>query len=245
MTSTAAFAIDTGLGDTELSENHLLKNRLSKKTATRTGKKRSKSSARSRTRTSTILKRILEENSGKTVSVEEIVNSLGTKSFGASLMAFSIPEVLPIPVPGLSAAVAIPTGIISTQMIRGKGEIHLPDLLLKRSVPRSALAGAIHGVLPLLERAESKAKVRWRWTTTKTAQRFLGFFILLLAAIIALPIPFTNMPCAIAIFIIALGMAEQDGALIALGLLIGLVTLLLIGAGAIGLLSLFSAATAA
>ena len=33
-----------------------------------------------------------------------------------SLMAFTIPEVLPIPIPGLSTAGVIPTGIISYQI---------------------------------------------------------------------------------------------------------------------------------
>jgi hypothetical protein len=130
-------------------------------------------------------------------------------------------------------------------MIQGKDEIRLPEVLLRRSVPRKALAGAINGILPLLERAEAGAKTRWKWASSKPAQRFLGVFVMLMAAIIALPIPFTNMPCAISIFILALGLAERDGALIALGIILGLITIALIGAVAFGLLSLFGAATAA
>src|SRR5436305_1485853 len=56
-------------------------------------------------RTSEILLQILEDNPQDLISVEQIVKALGTTSFGTSLMVFSIPEVIPIPVPGVSAIV--------------------------------------------------------------------------------------------------------------------------------------------
>jgi len=57
--------------------------------------------------------------------------------------------------------------------------------------------------------------------------------------VIALPIPFTNMPAAISIFIISLGMVEHDGALVSLGILLGLATIAMIGMLGLGILSLF------
>jgi hypothetical protein len=111
-------------------------------------------------------------------------------------MLFTIPEVLPIPIPGLSTVVVIPTGLISYQMFRGKEEISLPDSLLDRSIPRSAFAACVNAIMPFLEKAEAKIKPRWHWASSRPAKRFIGFFVLLMAAIIALPIPFTNMPFA-------------------------------------------------
>jgi hypothetical protein len=64
----------------------------------------------------------------------------------------------------------------------------------------------------------------------------------MMAAVIALPTPFTNMPAAISIFIISLGMVERDGVLISLGILLGLATIAMIGALGLGILSLFGAA---
>jgi len=91
-------------------------------------------------------------------------------------MVFSIPEVLPITLPGLTAAVVIPTAIISSQLIRGKREIRLPDALLKRSIPRKAFAAAVGAILPFLERAERGTRARWGWASNPVAKRFLGFF---------------------------------------------------------------------
>jgi hypothetical protein len=205
---------------------------------------RSKNATRAKAvpRTSEILRKLLEDESRKSFTIEEIVAGLGSRSLPASLMLFSIPEVLPIPLPGISAAVVIPTGIISYQMLRGKEEITLPKWLLERSVPRSAFAASIKAILPFLEKAEGKVRPRWRWASSPAAKRFIGFFVLLMAAIIALPIPFTNMPCAIAIFIIGLGLAERDGAMIALGILLGIALIGLIGVAAISILSLFGLA---
>jgi len=190
-------------------------------------------------RTSEILRGLLENNEEKSFSVEKLLGSLGTSSFGTSLMVFSIPEVLPIPIPGLFAIVVIPTGIISAQMAMGKKAITLPKWLLKRSVPRKPLVGAIRTILPVLERLERAVKPRWKWMTSAAAKRFLGAFILFLAGLMALPVPGTNMPLAIAIFVIALGLVERDGAMIAAGILIGLASVALLGGIFAGLMALF------
>ncbi len=189
-------------------------------------------------RTSDVLKALLENNSDEWFTVEQICAGLGTSSFGVSLLAFSIPEVVPIPVPGISAIVALPTGVVSAQMIAGKKELRLPKWLLRRKVPRKALSAAIHAILPALKRIEKGAKPRGRWVSNPLTQRLLGLFIFVLALFIALPIPATNMPPAIAIFVTSLGMVERDGVLICAGILIGLASMVLIGALALGSFSL-------
>jgi hypothetical protein len=200
--------------------------------------KASKTPATKVVRTSEILRGLLD-NQDKSLTVKQILSSLGTSSFGTSLMVFAIPEVLPIPIPGLFAIVVIPTAIISTQMAMGKKEITLPKWLLKRSVPRKPLAGAIRTILPILERLERAVKPRWKWMTSAAAKRFLGAFILFLSGLMALPIPGTNMPLAIAIFVIALGLVERDGAMITAGILIGLASMALLGGIFAGLMAIF------
>jgi hypothetical protein len=191
-------------------------------------------------RTSKVLRELLEKNPDKNFTVQKIVDSIGgTSAFGTSLLAFSIPEVLPIPIPGLSAIVVIPTGIISAQMVAGNGQLKLPQFLLKRSIPRKALAAAIHSILPFLERTERYVKPRWQWAVHPASKRFIGAFVFLLALAMALPVPGTNMPLAISIFIIALGLIEKDGMMITLGIVLGLVSFALLGGIIWGALSIF------
>ncbi len=191
-------------------------------------------------RTSQRLRNLLADHPDQdSFTVEEIVRSLGDESFGTSLMFFAIPEVLPIPIPAISALVVLPTAAISTQMIRGHKQIKLPKYILKRSVPRKALAGAIYAILPVLERAEKRSKRRLEWATNAKAQRLLGLFIFLLSMAIAVPIPGFNMPQAIAIFVIGLGLVEKDGLIVAAGVVIGLLSLLLLGGVVLGIFSFF------
>lgn len=191
-------------------------------------------------RTSQRLRALLADNpETESFTVEAIVKSLGDTSFGTALMFFAIPEVLPIPIPAISALVVLPTAVLSTQMVAGKKQIKLPAYLLKRSVPRKALAAAIFAILPVLERAEKRTKRRLQWATDPAAQRFLGMFIFLLSLAIAVPIPGFNMPQAIAIFVIGLGLVEKDGLVVAAGVLIGLASLVLLGGAIFGLFSIF------
>jgi len=191
-------------------------------------------------RTSQRLRSLLADNPDRdSFTIQDIVKSLGEESFGTSLMFFAIPEVLPIPIPAISALVVLPTAAISTQMVAGRKQIKLPKFLLNRSVPRKALAAAIYAVLPILERAEKRSRRRLEWATNPAAQRLLGAFIFLLSMAIAVPIPGFNMPQAIAIFVIGLGLVEKDGLIVATGVVIGLLSLLLLGGVLFGLVSFF------
>jgi len=190
-------------------------------------------------RTSEVLKSILTKNPDlEFFTVEKIISEIGTAPFGTTLMFFAIPEVIPIPIPGVSALVVLPTGYVSYQMATGRRQIKLPKFLLNRVVPRKALAAAIHAVLPALKKAEKVSKPRWKWASTPAAQRLLGLFIFILALAIAFPLPGFNMPQAIAIFIIGLGLVEKDGLLICAGVVLGIASLLLLGTVVLGLSSL-------
>jgi hypothetical protein len=189
-------------------------------------------------RTSQTLRDLLANNPGvMDFSVEKIVDSIGEGSFGTSLAFFAIPEVVPIPIPGLAAIVVIPTAVISAQMAVGHKQIKLPRFILKKTVPRRALAAAIHAILPFLEKAEKLSKPRWKWATTSLAKRLLGVFVFVLALSIAFPMPGFNMPQAISTFIIALGLVEDDGILVVAGVLAGLASLALLGGAVFGLFS--------
>src|SRR5260370_7061316 len=83
-------------------------------------------------RTSDILKKLISDESQQALTVDQIVQALGPTSFGTSLMVFSIPEVLPIPIPGMTAAVVIPTGIISSHLITCNRKIPFPTPFLNR-----------------------------------------------------------------------------------------------------------------
>jgi hypothetical protein len=175
-------------------------------------------------RTSEILRDILTKNPGvKAFSVERILASIGTDRFEASLMMFSIPAILPIP--GPMGITAIPTGAIGSQLATGEKQIKLPRFVLKKCISRRALAVAIHATLPALEAAEKILRPRWNWVNHSSTRRALGIFIMLLALALAFPILGFSSLHATSIFVMALGMAEQDGLAVLIGVAVGIVSL--------------------
>jgi hypothetical protein len=56
--------------------------------------------------------------------------------------------------------------------------------------------------------------------TSAPVERLLGVVLLILSIIVTLPIPLANWPPAIAQGLIALGLIEQDGVVIAVGLVV-------------------------
>lgn len=178
-------------------------------------------------RTSQILRGILTNNPGVTsFSVERILASIGNDRAEAALMMFAIPAIVPVVAP--RGIVAVPTGVIGYQLLSGQTQIRLPRFILNKSVSRRSLEIAIHAIVPILEAAERVVRPRWRWFSHPFSRRVIGLLVFLLAIAIAYPFFGFNALHAVAIFVVSLGLAEQDGLAILLGLVAGMVSLVLV-----------------
>jgi hypothetical protein len=90
--------------------------------------------------------------------------------------------------------------------------------------------------LPYLERIEKLLRPRFRPLLSWFGERLIGVAILVLAIVLALPIPFANWLPACAIAIIGLAIVEKDGAAVVVGLGIGVLSLIVAGTVVIGLI---------
>lgn len=157
------------------------------------------------------------------VTLGALIAVLGNRSFGLLLLLFALPNLVPLP-PGSSTVFGLPLLLLSAQMACGRGLPWLPAWLLRRSLPRSSFDLMLARTLPSMRRLERWLKPRYRRCTGPQAERLLGGWCALQATILALPIPFANMPPALCIVLIALGLLERDGALVLAGSLVGLVS---------------------
>ena len=83
-------------------------------------------------------------------------------------------------------------------------------------MPRSVLAAVARYAVPPLEWIERLSRPRWTWLAQR--ERPIGFVCFVLSLVLFLPIPFLNAAPAIALVLIALGMIQRDGIVVALGL---------------------------
>ncbi|WP_020180185.1 exopolysaccharide biosynthesis protein [Methylopila sp. M107] len=178
-------------------------------------------------RTSDLLRNILIANPNvETFTVGQILDSLGADRAETSLLFFSMPSL--VPANGLPPLPAVSAGLVAGQMAAGAKTIRLPKIVLDKKVPRRSLAVAVHAMTPVIEAAEKVAKPRLKWASCPLARRVLGVLVFVLAVAIAFPVIGFDPLHAASISTISLGLAEQDGLAILLGVTAGLISLALI-----------------
>jgi hypothetical protein len=189
--------------------------------------RRSSAPARARSQTlSQVLSAIAADPVRDTIAVNDLITLLGGRGRAGLILLFALPNVLPAP-PGMSGVLGLPLLYLSFQMMLGRVP-WLPKFIGHRSVPRDRFALLVDTAAPWLARAERLLRPRWSWLVNHRAERVIGAFCLLLAAVLALPIPFGNMLPALAISLIALGVLERDGLWVMIGTVTGLVSLFIV-----------------
>jgi hypothetical protein len=193
-------------------------------------------------RSSDVLRGVLAKNPGvQTFTIERILASIGSDRVEASMMMFSLPAI--VPVSGPSGLVTLPTGAIGCQIAAGRKQVRLPRYILKKTVSRKSLAVAIHAILPILEAAEKVVRPRWGWACHPLSRRVVGLLVFLLAIAIAYPLFGFNAFHAISIFVISVGLAEQDGLAVMLGVVAGVLSLAVLSVSGFSARGLFKKLT--
>lgn len=167
------------------------------------------------------------------VTLGDLLDRFEDRAFGMLLLILAIPNV--IPMPGLSTVVGVPMILLGLQMAWGAGRPWLPRRLSEVGFEREAFGAMMERVRPRLEWVERLLRPRLSAVTGRTAERFLGLAVAAMGAILSLPIVFGNLPPAVGVGLIALGLIEKDGAAVALGLVVGALSVFWVAALAFGL----------
>lgn len=159
------------------------------------------------------------------VNLQNLVHSLGDRSYGLLLLMLSIINLLPAAnvIFGLTAAG------VGLQLAAQRGQPWLPKRILDIELSANTVRQFNQRLLPKIRSSEDWLKPRWPWTEAAWVGRLAGLTIFALGLIIALPLPFTNaLPAVVSVFI-ALGLLYRDGMVLTLSLAVGwLVTALMV-----------------
>ncbi len=169
------------------------------------------------------LLRHISNTAGPTVTLGAIATAMADRSFGAFLVVFCIPNLIPLP-PGATFILGLPLVFIAFQIAFSRLDtIWMPKRLHSYAFDNAAFAKVLDRVIPWMARVERWIKPRLWMKNPRLAERFFGLFALVLAVIIFLPIPLGNMGPAYALCLMGLGFSERDGLALGLGTLIGVV----------------------
>lgn len=169
-------------------------------------------------RLSDVLIELSSKQNEQRISLGELMEALCDRAIAAMMLIFALPNVVPTP-PGTSVALGVPLVILSAQLLFGLSP-WLPKFIANRSLPRSAFKAVIDRAAPWLRKSERVMRPRIAVLSCGPAQRLIGALCLVLAVVLALPIPLGNILPALAICILALGVLERDGVWILLGVAI-------------------------
>lgn len=184
-------------------------------------------------RTSVIIEEVVEQcTEDGVVTVQEFVEQMGLKALALAILVFSISAVIAGVIPGFSTIVAMPIIFIALQIALGRTTIYLPKSVREKRISPKVINDALARSLPTLRWIERFIRPRLVWLTNGAFKRVIALVIMVLAGILALPIPLGNFIPSFTITLLAIAILERDG----IFLLLTLSTLFFTGSLMIGLI---------
>ncbi|WP_142846866.1 exopolysaccharide biosynthesis protein [Telmatospirillum sp. J64-1] len=169
---------------------------------------------------STILAELARDWPEEKITLGDLTDALGDRAYALLLLALALPNMVPIPVPGISSIFGPPLMIVAAQLAWGRPYPWLPGWLSRRSIRRDDFRRIMARILPRLVQGERYLRPRLCSLTSPVAERLLGLLCVVLGVSISLPIPFGNFLPALAVVVLALGLVERDGVFISVALTI-------------------------
>lgn len=173
---------------------------------------------------SALLEQFAKEWKGERVSVGDLVDAMEQRGHGMAMLVLSLPMLLPITPPGVSAVVGLPTVFVAMQLILRQPHVWLPGFLRRRSIETAKLRTVLEKTAPYVARVEKLLKPRLNILTESLAESLIGLAVLLIALLLVLPIPFSNIPLGLSIALLSMGLITRDGVAVLIGSTLGVAT---------------------
>ena len=171
------------------------------------------------------LRRLAEDESIQRVTVAQLLDTVGESASAVLVLLFAAPNVLPMP-PGASAILGAPLVLLALQLAIG-ARARLPSRILRRSIDKAPLVSTMRRVANWLRPGDGAHP----WPNSRLTVpvvRLTGAVCTILAVLVLLPIPFGNIPPALAICVCCIGILRGDRRWIMAGWTIGAGALVLV-----------------
>jgi hypothetical protein len=160
---------------------------------------------------------------GRSHAIGDIADRFGRSGFGFVILLLALPALIPIPGPfGLVFGSCL--ALVSLQVLAGAEHLWLPRRVRAIEVDGGRLKNGIVHAADWLRWTEKWVKPgRGPLWLLNHLRPVAGLPVLVLALIIAIPIPFGNIVPCVALLFFALGLIAEDGLALAAGLALGCV----------------------
>jgi hypothetical protein len=170
----------------------------------------------------------------RAVTLREVIYTLRGRAYLLLIILLVLPFIQPVPLPGLSTPIGLAIMLIALRLSLGQRP-WLPKKIQRVSLPAGFFGKLMTFTERLIRLLEKVLRPRWAWLTDTALLNQTHAIVMLISAailLLPLPIPFSNVLPAWAIFLVACGLLERDGLFVCLGyvgFLVGAAYFILLG----------------
>jgi hypothetical protein len=169
---------------------------------------------------SVLLQRLHDEAPTDHFTLGWLMSRLHRRSFGLIMLLLAVVAIAP----GVSIVTGLLLMIPAFQMIAGQHMPVFPHRIATRPLPTRHLAALVQRAVPVLGYLEKLIHPRWP-TPLDATKRLVGVVVVLLNITLLTPVPLSNVVPALVIALISLAYLEEDGLLLSIALLAGVIVL--------------------
>lgn len=183
------------------------------------------SESRSESRLADLLEKLVDRTDGKETTIGELLDALGSRSFGPMLLLPAVIAVAPTgAIPGMSIITGTIIFLVSAQVLLSSDHIWLPRSVTSFSFSRDRLKSMIEKAKPWADCFSRFFYERMTFLIDPPAIYPIAIICMLLAASM---FPLALLPFAVAmpassIVLFALGLTMRDGLLVSIGYLLAI-----------------------
>ncbi len=150
---------------------------------------------------------------------------LGPRAFGLVILAFALPNLVPVTgIPGLSIVTGAALIFFTLQLAVGHREPYLPRWLTRRGFTRGQIGRIVARLDPILRQIERLLARRLPRLVSGNGARAVAAVSFLLSLALLLPAPYATALPASAIALLALALISGDGVLAIAGYAVAAIT---------------------
>jgi len=153
----------------------------------------------------------LLQTESDSLTVEELVARVGDRGFGLLLLVLSLPSAMPVPAAGYSVPFGLLLLVLALQMLIGKARPVFPRRLERVKISQSFAQKLLSGAAWIFAKLEWIIRPRLKWIGSTGGRMLMGGLVLVMAILMMIPIPMTNTFPAFVVFLIGIGLTEDDG----------------------------------
>lgn len=158
---------------------------------------------------------------------------LGPAAAPILLLLLSLPQVLPIGIPGTGVALAVPMLFLAAGLLRDRQRLEMPRFIGRRRLESQHLVRLFSALDRLLVGLERFSRPRADHLLNRGMRICIVGTIVLMVTLIMLPLPTGNPPAAAAVMAFAVGLLRRDGLVVLVGAALALIAVAWNGALAV------------